>query len=115
MEGAPDHVYLHGQSPSEKWEPVDAYVEKFLPERYRAVAAGAGHGGTDTWPVRDFLDAVVADRTPELDIYAALDMTLPGLVSGVFLLRARRVAVRAEPAPVAAGVGPQPGREYPLA
>jgi predicted dehydrogenase len=113
--GAPDHIYLAGQSPSEQWEPVDAYVEKFLPERYREVAAGAGHGGTDTWPVRDFLDAVVADRTPELDIYAALDMTLPGLVSESSFYE--HGAWRSVPNPRlwAAGVGPQPGREYPLA
>jgi predicted dehydrogenase len=113
--GAPDHIYLAGQSPSEQWEPVDAYVDKFLPERYREVAAGAGHGGTDTWPVRDFLDAVVADRTPELDIYAALDMTLPGLVSESSFYE--HGAWRSVPNPRlwAAGVGPQPGREHPLA
>lgn len=115
VEGAPDHVYLQGQSPSEKWEPVDAYVEKFLPDRYRQVAAGAGHGGTDTWPVRDFLDAVVADRAPELDIYAALDMTLPGLVSESSFYE--HGAWRSVPNPRLwdAGVGTQPGREYPLA
>jgi len=115
VDGAPDHVYLAGQSPSEKWEPLDAYVEKFLPEHYRQVAAGAGHGGTDTWPVRDFLDAVIADRVPELDIYAALDMTLPGLVSEASFYE--HGAWRAVPNPRlwAAGVGPQPGREFPLA
>lgn len=113
--GAPDHIYLLGQSPSEQWEPLDAYVEKFLPERYREVAAGAGHGGTDTWPVRDFLDAVLADRASELDIYAALDMTLPGLVSESSFYE--HGAWRAVPNPRLwdAGVGPQPGREYPLA
>jgi predicted dehydrogenase len=113
--GAADHVYLLGQSPSEQWEPLDAYVAKFLPERYREVAAGAGHGGTDTWPVRDFLDAVLADSEPELGIYAALDMTLPGLVSESSFYE--HGAWRAVPNPRlwAAGVGPQPGREYPLA
>jgi predicted dehydrogenase len=118
--GAPNHVYLLGQSPASageeaQWEPLDAYTEKFLPERYRQVAAGAGHGGTDTWPVRDFLDAVVADRTPELDIYAALDMTLPGLVSEDSFYE--HGAWRAVPNPRlwAAGVGAEPGREYPLA
>jgi predicted dehydrogenase len=113
--GARDHVYLLGQSPAEEWEPLDRYVQRFLPERYREVAAGAGHGGTDTWPVRDFLDAVLADREPELGIYAALDMTLPGLVSESSFYE--HGAWRAVPNPRlwAAGVGPQPGREYPLA
>lgn len=113
--GAPNHVYLLGHGPGEQWEPLDAYVEKFLPERYREVAAGAGHGGTDTFPVRDFLDAVRADRSPELDIYAALDMTLPGLVSESSFYE--HGAWRAVPNPRLwdAGVGPQPGREHPLA
>jgi predicted dehydrogenase len=115
VEGAPDHVYLLDQSPAGQWEPIAAYVAKFLPARYREVAAGAGHGGTDTWPVRDFLDAVSADQVPELDIYAALDMTLPGLVSESSFYE--HGAWRAVPNPRlwAAGVGTQPGREYPLA
>jgi predicted dehydrogenase len=115
IKGHPDHLHLTGQSPHEQWEPLDAYVEKFLPDRYRGVAEGAGHGGTDTWPVRDFLDAVVADQTPELDIYAALDMTLPGLVSESS--RYEHGTWRAVPNPRlwAAGVGTQPGREFPLA
>src|SRR5262249_2379566 len=118
--GAPDHVYIVGQSPTgsgeeAQWEPLDAYVAKFLPGRYREVAAGAGHGGTDPWPVRDFLDSVIADRVPELDVYAALDMTLPGLVSESSFYE--HGAWRAVPNPRlwAAGVGPEPGREYPLA
>lgn len=115
VHGTPDHVHLVGQSPDEQWEPLDAYVDKFLPGRYRQVAEGAGHGGTDTWPVRDFLDAVAADRVPEFDVYAALDMTLPGLVSESSFYE--HGAWRAVPNPRlwAAGVGPEPGRESPLA
>jgi predicted dehydrogenase len=118
--GAPDHVYIVGQSPAgsgeeAQWEPLDAYVERFLPKRYREVAAGAGHGGTDTWPVRDFLDSVIADRVPELDIYAALDMTLPGLVSESSFYEHGAWQAVPNPRLWAAGVGPEPGREYPLA
>jgi len=115
VKGAPDYVYLEGQSPAGQWELLGKYTENFLPARYRHVAAGAGHGGTDTWPVRDFLDAVLADTTPELDIYAALDMTLPGLVSESSFYE--HGAWRAVPDPRlwAAGIGPQPGREAPLA
>jgi hypothetical protein len=79
------------------------------------VAAGSGHGGTDTWPVRDFLDAVTADRVPELDIYAALDMTLPGLVSEASFYEHGAWRMVPNPRLWAAGVGPEPGREAPLA
>lgn len=113
--GAPDHAYIVGQSPAEQWEPLEKYVEKFLPGRYREVAAGAGHGGTDTWPVRDFLDDVIADRPPELGIYAALDMTLPGLVSESSFYENGAWRTVPNPRLWAAGVGPEPGREYPLA
>jgi predicted dehydrogenase len=115
IKGAPDHVHLTGHSPHEQWEPLDAYVEKFLPQRYRGVAEGAGHGGTDTWPVRDFLDAVVADEVPELDVYAALDMTLPGLVSESSLYEHGTWRAVPNPRLWAAGVGTEPGREFPLA
>ena len=41
----------------------------------------AGHGGGDYFEVRELVDCIVNDTRPPVDIYDALDMTVPGLVS----------------------------------
>ncbi len=114
-DGEAGRVHVLGRSPAEQWEPLEAYVEEFLPSRYREVAAGAGHWGADTWPVRDFLEAVGGAAAPELDIYAALDMTLPGLVSEASFYQGGDWVAVPNPRLWAAGVGTDPGREAPLA
>lgn len=42
-------------------------------------AAEGGHGTIEYLMVRDFVDSIRHDTTPPVDIYTALDMTLPGL------------------------------------
>ena len=42
-----------------------------------------GHAGSDYWQVRAFLDAIINDETPPLDIYAALEITAPGICGGI--------------------------------
>lgn len=78
-------VYLHGRSAPDQWEPLESYADRFLPARYRdsfhGQSAHEHHWGSDTWPVREFIDAIFADRGSPIDIYRSLDMTLPGLVS----------------------------------
>ena len=44
-----------------------------------------GHAGGDYWQVRAFLDAIINEETPPLDIYAALEMTAPGICGGISL------------------------------
>lgn len=44
-------------------------------------AARGGHGTSEYYLVRDFLDAIKADKTPPIDIVRAMDMTIPGLVA----------------------------------
>jgi len=43
-------------------------------------AARAGHGGADFYTVRDFLDALIQGKPSPIDVYAAADMTLPGIL-----------------------------------
>ena len=55
-----------------------------MPKMWRnpsAEAVRAGHGGSDYFQVRDFIDSIVNDTAPPIDVFAALDMTVPGLVS----------------------------------
>lgn len=66
-----------------QWRPLSDF-EEFLPELWRnppEEALKAGHSGGDYFQVRDFLDAIQEGREPAIDVYHALDFTVPGLVS----------------------------------
>ena len=66
------------------WVPLKEFEEEFLPEIWRdppPEAVNAGHGGGDYFEVMDFVDAVQGRKPPPIDVHAAMDMTLPGLVS----------------------------------
>ena len=85
--GAKAKIWLRSRSAKPAWEPLDD-LEEFLPEHWRNPPEGArqaGHGGGDYWEVQDFVDAVVNATPPPIGIDAAMDMTLPGLVSQLSL------------------------------
>lgn len=66
------------------WVPLANFEDEFLPDIWRnppKAALSAGHGGGDYFEVMDFVDAVQGRKAPTVDIHAAMDMTLPGLVS----------------------------------
>lgn len=44
-------------------------------------AALGGHGTSEFYLVRDFLDAIKNDTTPAIDIVKAMDMTIPGIIA----------------------------------
>jgi len=83
-----DRVWLGGDdadnpNATREWQPLAAY-EQYLPDYWRAAsddAARAGHGGGDYFVVREFLHAVQEGRTPPIDVYRAMDYTVPGLIS----------------------------------
>ena len=52
-----------------------------LRKRLRAVEGAVGMRAPDYFEVMDFVDAVQGRKPPPIDIHAAMDMTLPGLVS----------------------------------
>ena len=114
-EGQEPRAYVLDRSPSERWQPLEEYAEEFLPARYREVAEDAGHWGADSFPVRDFIDAVTEGSPPAFDIYAALDMTLPGIVSEASFYQGGDWVAVPNPRLWDAGVGTEPGREAPLA
>lgn len=67
-----------------KWHSLWDFEEEFMPEMWRnppEEALRAGHGGGDYFEIREFVDCIVNDTKPPVDIYDALDMTVPGLVS----------------------------------
>jgi predicted dehydrogenase len=73
-----------------KWQSLWDFESEFLPEVWRNPpdeAIDAGHGGSDYFPVRDFVDAILKDTAPPIDVYRALDFTVPGLMSEVSVER----------------------------
>lgn len=44
-------------------------------------ALHAGHGGGDYFIVGDFMAAIRSGQAPPIDVYRALDYTVPGLIS----------------------------------
>lgn len=123
LRGVQPSVYLHGRTAPETWEPLELLASR-LPARYAGAtgplyadqdAFEALFGSADAWLVRDFLDAIFDDRTFELDVYAALDMTLPGLAAEVSVAQNGDWVHVPNPRLFSAGIGVDGGREAPLA
>jgi len=78
-------VWLKDRSPEkEAWQPLWEHEREFLPALWRdppEEAIRAGHGGGDYFQVREFVDCILSDTRPPIDVHDALDFTLPGLVS----------------------------------
>lgn len=65
----------HGnETPREIWWDYD-------PQTTTAQALSSGHGGTDYWPVRYFVDSILNDTAPEMDVYKAAECTAPAVVA----------------------------------
>ena len=49
-----------------------------LPEQMRHVS---GHGGSHVFITAEFINALLEDREPVIDLYEGLAMTVPGVVA----------------------------------
>lgn len=108
-------VFVEGQSKHNEWQSIEDFAADHLPARYARPLAGTGHWGADSWPLLDFLDAIETGTTPPLDIYKALDMTLPGIISERSIAEGGAWLAVPDPRTLTAGIGINPGREAPLA
>ena len=73
----------HANEPN-TWHSLWESEEEFLPQTYREfepIAEKAGHGGGDFFEVHAFIESIRNDTLPPIDVYTALDWTLPGLMS----------------------------------
>ncbi len=80
-----------------EWRPLEDYVDEFLPEIWKnppPEALASGHGGSDYFVARDIVDAIRRDEQPRIDVYRALDYTMPGLMSQ------NSIAMRGQPVTV---------------
>lgn len=62
------------------------YLEEeksYRPEfpKYKEEAQKYGHGGSDFFVVWEFVDAILKGEKPPIDVYLAMDMTLPGILA----------------------------------
>lgn len=63
---------------TERYAQPNWWATEMLPEPMRH---DSGHGGSHTFLTHEFIDALVHDRKPAIDIYEALAYTVPGIVA----------------------------------
>lgn len=79
-----DSIWLKSFPKETKWKTLEEMGDDYIPKEWIADyknASQAGHGGGDYFELVAFRDAVMGRRPNPVDIHAAMDMTLPGLVS----------------------------------
>ena len=83
-EGESNRLWLRSINEGQKWSDLDDMQAAYLPEWYQRASEEAersGHGGGDFFVLKEFIDSICCGRKPLVDIHAAMDMTLPGLIS----------------------------------
>jgi len=73
---------LHGRL--ESWDVPDYWKTDRLPEPMRH---DSGHGGSSAFLSAEFIDALVEEREPAVDVYESIAMTAPGIVAHASALR----------------------------
>jgi len=112
--GQSPRVYLEGTTKHDTWDSLDTYAADFLPKRYAVPPEGVGHWGADAWPFLDFLEAVEKASTPPLDLYRALEMSLPTIASEQSMAQNGAWIHVPDPRTMTAGIGINPGQNAPL-
>ncbi|MCC9074987.1 Gfo/Idh/MocA family oxidoreductase [Litorilinea aerophila] len=66
--------------PSVSWRRLADFEEEYIPDRVaaREVAKRTGHGGSDYWTLKAFVEAYRAGNPSPVDVFRALDCSLPG-------------------------------------
>nr|MBI1230812.1 gfo/Idh/MocA family oxidoreductase [Cytophagales bacterium] len=76
--GRDDAGFLYKQAQKEAYEQPDWWNSDMLPETLRH---NSGHDGSHTFITHEFIDAIVSNRRPMVDIREALAYTVPGIVA----------------------------------
>ncbi len=75
--GQPDMITAAGKG-TKPWKIPEWWKTDRLPEKMRHAS---GHGGSAAFISAEFVDALVEDREPAIDLYESLAMTAPGIVA----------------------------------
>lgn len=90
--GDPPRIWLESLEPADRpgksgpsvhWRPLTDFENEYIPDRVaaRAEAAKTGHGGSDYWTMKGFVDAYRSGDAPAVDIFRALDCSMPGVIA----------------------------------
>ena len=90
--GDPPRIWLESLEPADRpgksgpsvhWRPLADFEAEYIPDRVaaRAEAAKTGHGGSDYWTMKGFVDAYRSGEAPAVDIFRALDCSMPGVIA----------------------------------
>ena len=82
--GDVEKVWLADYHQQGQWEPLANFEEEFLPESWKhppEEAVKAGDVTEEYFEMRGFVDSIINDTKPPIDVYDAMDLTVPGLVS----------------------------------
>ncbi len=80
-EHEPSRVGSRAGEPIAAWHPLMDYAQCYIPERL-AVGQEArlgGHGTSEYWMLKDFFAAVRGHHPSSIDVFRALDYTVPGI------------------------------------
>ena len=68
-----------------EWRPLSDFEQEYLPGYWEGTPGERGevYGGSDYHALRAFVDCILNDTEPPIDVYRALDFTMPGLLSEV--------------------------------
>jgi predicted dehydrogenase len=56
---------------------------EFNPHETPAEAMASGHGGIDYYPPATFVESILKDKTPPMDIYTAVETAAPAILAGL--------------------------------
>jgi predicted dehydrogenase len=87
--GDPPRIWLEDLEPADRpgksgpgvhWRKLADFEDEYIPDRVaaRADAKRTGHGGSDYWTMKAFVDAMRSGSPSPVDVFRALDCSLPG-------------------------------------
>lgn len=76
--GKDDAGFTHAHNVAEPYTVPQWWKTDLLPEPLRH---DSGHEGSHTFITHEFVDAIITNRAPEVDVYEALAYTAPGIVA----------------------------------
>jgi hypothetical protein len=62
------------------WRKLEEFEAEFIPDRVaaREESKRAGHGGSDYWTMKAWVDSFRQGKASPVDVFRALDCSLPG-------------------------------------
>ncbi len=73
-----DGGFVRQLSPFEKYEQPEWWRTEMLPPPLRHAS---GHDGSHTFLTHEFIDALIHERKPAIDVYEAVAYTMPGIIA----------------------------------